>query len=250
MTVDFDAFDASLASVLLRDESAGATTFTLNDLGADLASSGNIVLHHGITGHGAQTVAVNLKADTANDTVAITVENDRNTGTTFDYTIDADVPTPAGKVDADQGVENVTINDNDTETNVVTLTSAAEHKGTVTLTGGVAGQSYTVASTLVAKTVDAAAQKSNLVLTVGVEDQAIKLGSGDDLLTFDGLDTFNGSDAITDVGGTDTLLEGRDRHPGTGRHRKPAHRCDRQCRTGSGQGYRPDPVGADVQRSR
>ena len=205
-TVDFDAFDANLASVLLRDEKGvGATAFTLNDLGADLASSGNIVLHHGITGHGAQTVAVNLKADTANDTVAITVENDRNTGTTFNYTIDADVPTPTGKVDADQGVENVTINDNDTETNVVTLTSAAEHKGTVTLTGGVAGQSYTVASTLVAKTVDAAAQKSNLVLTVGVEDQAIKLGSGDDRLTFDGLDTFNGSDAITDVGGTDTV---------------------------------------------
>lgn len=205
MTVDFDAFDASLASVLLRDESAGNTTFTLNDLGADLASGGNIVLRHGITGHGAQTVAVNLKADTANDTVAITVENDRNTDTTFNYTIDADVPTPTGKVDADQGVENVTINDNDTETNVVTLTSAAEHKGTVTLTGGVAGQSYTVASTLVAKTVDAAAQKSNLVLTVGKEDQAIKLGSGDDRLTFDGLDTFNGSDAITDIGGTDTV---------------------------------------------
>lgn len=205
-TVDFDAFDANLASVLLRDEKgAGATTFTLNDLGADLASGGNIVLRHGITGHGVQTVTVNLKADTANDTVAITVENDRNTGTTFNYTIDADVPTPTGKVDADQGVENVTINDNDTETNVVTLTSAAEHKGTVTLTGGVAGQSYTVASTLVAKTVDAAAQLSDLVLTVGTEDQAIKLGSGDDLLTFDGLDTFNGSDAITDVGGTDTV---------------------------------------------
>lgn len=205
MTVDFDAFDASLASVLLRDESAGNTTFTLNDLGADLASGGNIVLRHGITGHGAQTVAVNLKADTANDTVAITVENDRNTGTTFDYTIDADVPTPTGKVDADQGVENVTIADNDTETNTLTLTSAAEHKGTVTLTGGVAGQSYTVASTLIAKTVDAAAQKSNLVLTVGKEDQAIKLGTGNDRLTFDGLDTFNGSDAITDAGGTDTV---------------------------------------------
>lgn len=206
MTVDFDAFDAKLTDVLLRDEQNGnAAAFTLNDIGATLASSGKVVLHHSITTVDAQTVNVNLKADTANDTVAITVVNDRNTGTTFNYTIDADVPTPTGKVDADQGVENVTINDNDTETNVVTLTSAAEHKGTVTLTGGVAGQSYTVASTLVAKTVDAAAQKSNLVLTVGVEDQAIKLGSGDDRLTFDGLDTFNGSDAITDVGGTDTV---------------------------------------------
>ena len=199
MTVDFDAFDANLASVLLRDESVGATAFTLNDLGADLASSGNIVLRHGISGHGAQTVTANLKADTANDTVAITVENDRNTGLTFDYTIDADAPGLAGRV------ENVTIHDNDTETNVLTLTKAAEHTGTVTLTGGVAGQGYTVNSTLIAKTVDASAQLSNLVLTLGREDQAIKLGSGDDLVTFDGLDTFNGSDAITDVGGTDTV---------------------------------------------
>lgn len=204
-TVDFDAFDGTLASVLLRNESAAATTFQLNDLGAALASGGNIVLRHGITGAGADTVNAFLKTDTANDTVAITVANDRNTTLTYNYTIDADVPTPAGKVDADQGVENVTINDNDTETNTVTLTSAVEHKGTVTLTGGVAGQGYTVASTLIAKTVDASAQLSNLVLNVGVADQAIKLGAGNDRLTFDGLDTFNGSDAITDVGGTDTV---------------------------------------------
>lgn len=206
MSVDFDAFDAKLTDVLLRDEENGAAAvFNLNDIGATLASSGKVVLHHSITTGDAQTVNVNLKADTASDTVAITVVNDRNTGVTFNYTIDADVPTPTGKVDADQGVENVSIADNDTETNTLTLTSAAEHKGTVTLTGGVAAQSYTVASTLVAKTVDAAGQKSNLVLTVGKEDQAIKLGSGDDRLTFDGLDTFNGSDAITDVGGTDTV---------------------------------------------
>lgn len=205
-TVDFDAFDAALTNVLLRDEeNGGAATFNLNDMGAALASSGKIVLHHSITTGDAQNVNVTLKTDTANDTVAVTVVNDLNTGTTFNYTIDADVPTPAGKVDADQGVENVSIADNDTETNTVTLTSAAEHKGTITLTGGVAGQSYTVASTLIAKTVDAAAQLSNLVLTVGTADQTIKLGAGNDRLTFDGLDTFNGSDAITDVGGTDTV---------------------------------------------
>lgn len=202
-TVDFDAFDDQLTSVLLRDEKVGgATTFTLNDLGATLAESGNIVLRHGATGHGLQTVVANLKADTANDTVVVTVENDRNTGTTFDYTIDADI---TGSTTAAQGVENVTVHDNDTESNILTLTKATEHKGTITLTGGVAGQSYTVDSTLIAKTVDASAQKSNLVLTVGQEDQTIKLGSGDDLLTFDGLDTFNGLDNITDAGGTDTV---------------------------------------------
>ncbi|MFZ5485782.1 MAG: DUF4214 domain-containing protein, partial [Pseudomonadota bacterium] len=204
--VDFDAFDAALTSVVMRDEDsdASAGTFNLNDVGAALAADG-LVLQHSVT-EGAvlasnATVRVRLAdASGTNDTVAIRVENERNTETQFNYTLNFD-----GQAAGVNAIENVTINDNDTETNVVTLTSAAEHKGTVTLTGGVAGQSYTVASTLVAKTVDAAAQKSNLVLTVGKEDQAIKLGAGNDRLTFDGLDTFNGSDAITDIGGTDTV---------------------------------------------
>lgn len=203
-TVDFDAFDTNLTSVLMRGEQAGAATWNLNDLSASLAASG-LVLRHGITGSTVTTVNATLKADTANDTVAITVENDRNTGTTFNYTINADVATPAGKVDADQGVENVTINDNDTESNVVTLTEADEHTGTITLTGGVAGQTFQVASTLIAATVDASTQKSDLVLNVGEADQTIKLGTGDDVLTFDGLNTFTGADSISDAGGVDTV---------------------------------------------
>lgn len=211
-TVDFDAFDANLAKVVMRDENPNniAGTFTLNDLGATLASGGNLVLRHSVTEAPAGSDAVvvaNLKdASGSTDTVALTVENDLNTGTLFDYTL------TAGGTTAATTVENVTIADNDTETNIVALTNAQNHTGTVTLTGGVAGQGYTVSNSLVAATVDASAQKSNLNLTVGDTTapiakvtQSIKLGEGDDTLTFQNIDDFQSTDSITDAGGSDTV---------------------------------------------
>lgn len=213
-TIDFDAFDdALLTKVYMRDEANNGGDFILKDVGATLAASGNIVLAHSSDdGVVAPTVKVDLKADTATDTVAVTVVNALNTGTTFDYTLNIDVPVPAGKVDGDQGVENVTISDNDTESNSVTLTESDEHTGTVTLAGGVAAQTYTVTSKLEAVTVDAATQLSDLRLTVGNKsvtgaaiNQTIKLGAGNDILTFSDINSFNGSDTITDVGGTDTV---------------------------------------------
>ena len=204
-TVDFDAFDENLTSVLMRGESPGASTFTLNDLGADLAENG-LVLRHGITGATVPTVNVDLNDATgADDTVAVTVENDLNTSTVFDYTIDADMDTPDGNLDSDQGVENIIINDNDTESNIVDLTEADEHTGTITLTGGSGGLEFTITDTLIAATVEASAQISDLRLTVGTEDQTINLGEGDDILTFVNLDDFSGADTITDAGGEDTI---------------------------------------------
>jgi hypothetical protein len=209
--IDFDAFDDSLTSVIMRDEDEDNTivTFNLNDIGADLAGSG-LVLRHSVTDAVAGTdvvVNVNLKDATGlDDTVALTVENDLNTLTTFDYTL------TAGGITAATIVENVTVNDNDTESNILTLTQAQYHTGTVTLTGGVAGQSYTVVNPMVAATVDASTQLSDLRLTVGDTllpidevDQDIMLGSGDDILTFLNIDDFNTADSISDVGGNDTV---------------------------------------------
>lgn len=200
-TADLDAFDANLSKVILREEKANGT-YTLNSVGKTLAESGNIVLQHAPTAQngGDNEVKINLKSASGTaDTVVVTVENERNKSDTFDYklTIDSDT--------ASEKVENVTINDKDTETNKVTLTQAAEHVGTVTLTGGEAGDGYTVLGTLVAKTVDAEAQVSNVTLTVGKEDQTIKLGSGNDMVTFDGVDLFTGADKLTDKSGTDTM---------------------------------------------
>lgn len=206
-TVDFDAFDDSLTSVLMRGEAVGGAVFNLRDLTTALASDG-LVLRHGITNATAPTVNARLAdASGSDDSIALTVENDLNTGTTFNYTLNFD-----GGVNGTGAIENVTINDNDTENNTVTLTAAQEQTGTLTLTGGVAGQSYTVASTLVASTIEASEQLSNLRLTVGDTtapianvDQTINLGSGDDILTFQNIDDFTSGDSITDAGGTDTV---------------------------------------------
>jgi len=192
-SADISSFDAKLKKVILRNENGGAANFTLDEVTAALAAS-DIELRHGIDGANDDTVIVNLAVATGTaDAVALTVVNDLNTGTTYDYQLTA------------AGVETVTVNDKDTETNQLTLNSASAHKTAVNLTGGTAGLDYVVKGTIIAKTLDASTQKSNLTLTVGKADQTIKLGSGNDMLTFDGLDTFNGSDSLTDVSGTDTV---------------------------------------------
>lgn len=195
------SFDSALKSVLVRAE-GGTGSFELHNTTKALAEGGNIVLRHS-SDSSDTTLSVRLAdASGANDTVNVTVENDLNTGTTFNYEIDARAEaTPSST----KKVENVTINDKDTESNKVTLTQASAHTGTVTLTGGTAGLSYEVTSTLVAATIDASTQKSNLILTAGTADQKITLGSGNDRLTFGTKDTFDGKDTVNGGDGTDTI---------------------------------------------
>ena len=212
------AFDANLTSALLRNEVGGAPqTFELRNTTKTLAENGNIVLRHGIGAAALNDVVEIDLADAsgAADTVVLTVQNDLNTGTKYDYVLTAQSQlrsdVAAGRATATNAqlnatkVENITINDNDTESNIVTVTRAADHNGTVKLTGGTAGLDFTVKGTLIAATVDGSTQLSNLNLTVGEANQTIKLGSGNDTLTFDAIDTFNGSDVLSDVGGTDTV---------------------------------------------
>lgn len=211
--VDFDAFDAALTSVVMRDEDAdgGAATFNLNDVGAALAADGLVLQHsvtEGVVLASNATVRVRLAdASGTNDTVAIRVENERNTETQFNYTLNFD-----GQANGVGAIENVTIVDADTEDNNVTLTAAQEHTGTVTLSGGRAGDDYTVVSTLNASVIEASEQLSNLRLSVGdtvapitTITQDIRLGAGDDILTFVNINDFDTTDSITDAGGNDTV---------------------------------------------
>jgi len=201
-TADISSFDAKLTKVVLRTEDvkgAAASTFTLDEVTTALAAS-NIELHHSTTTANTEgtavgdKVVVNLADATGKaDVVAVTVVNDLNNGTTYNYQIAA------------KNVESLTINDKDTETNRVTLNEVASHTTAVTLTGGTATTNYTVLDTIKAKTLDASTQASNLRLNVGTADQTIKLGTGNDILTFKGTNDFNGSDTITDAGGTDTV---------------------------------------------
>lgn len=215
--VDFDAFDAALTSVVMRDEDGdgAAATFNLNDVGAALAADG-LVLQHSVTEVAPNTfglvnnatVRVRLAdASGTDDTVAIRVENERNTETQFNYTLNFD-----GQASGVNAIENVTIVDADTEDNNVTLTAAQEHTGTVTLSGGRAGDDYTVVSTLNASVIEASAQLSNLRLSVGdtvapitTITQDIRLGAGDDILTFVNINDFDTTDSISDAGGNDTV---------------------------------------------
>lgn len=215
--VDFDAFDAALTSVVMRDEDGdgAAATFNLNDVGAALAADG-LVLQHSVTEVAPNTIGLANNATVrvrladasgTNDTVAIRVENERNTETQFNYTLNFD-----GQANGVGAIENVTIVDADTEDNNVFLTAAQEHTGTVTLSGGRAGDDYTVVSTLNASVIEASEQLSNLRLTVGdtvapitTITQDIRLGAGDDILTFVNINDFDTTDSISDAGGNDTV---------------------------------------------
>ncbi|UJP02482.1 MAG: hypothetical protein LZF85_12050 [Nitrosomonas sp.] len=233
------AFDSTLTTVNLRNEQKwdGAAsvngTFNLREVGATLAAGGINLLHAsgaGATGKGTDTAAVdtvNIRladATGSGDTVVLNVNSDLNTSSSYDYAIGLEVEKDSGG-NYKGWVENLTVNDNDKESNTVTGITGNDSKGnttalgltgTVTFKGGVAGNSYTVDPVLNAKTVDASGQASDVSLKVGnpldsnnygttVLAQTVKLGTGNDTLTMDGLDVLNGNDTVTDAGGTDTL---------------------------------------------
>lgn len=196
-SADISSFDANLKKVILRNENGGgAATFTLNKTTAALAAS-DIELRHGIDGANDDTVTVNLATATGTaDVVAVTVVNDLNTGTTYDYKIGAN------------NVETLIINDKDTETNTVTLNNASSHKTELRITGVAAGAGldYTVKGTVIAKTVDATTQPSNVTMSLGAADQTIKMGAGNDTLTFTAADSLNGLDSVDGGAGTKDLV--------------------------------------------
>lgn len=214
LTVDFDRFDESLKNVTVRNEFIGSSNdFTLNDISAKFANEGKIVIEHAVSQVSLSapyptvsetTVIANLKDNTGtNDTLSFEIVNAKNYDATFEYTIKA------------AGVENLKIADNDTESNTLYLDPATinSHTGTITLTGGTAGLYYAVDGEVVAKNIDAATQKSDLRLTVKDQKDAsgenigqdIKLGSGNDVLTFIELDGFDKKDVLTDNGGEDVI---------------------------------------------
>jgi hypothetical protein len=229
-TVDMDAFDDKLVKIFMRDEDAGATKFDLNDVTKTQAENGLTLAHAtsataGMGATGNTVVDVSLAdAKGSDDTVALTIVNDKNQGNLFNYTLvasgkDSDQINPTTdanrssltKYDGD-AVENITIHDKDTETNVLTLTNIYDHSGTITLDGGVAGDTFTVAGTINAKTIDASGQMSNVHIAVGDTlgtispiAQAVKLGTGDDVLTFVGTDELGAGDTLVDAGGNDTV---------------------------------------------
>jgi hypothetical protein len=148
------------------------------------------------------------------DTQAVEIISGTNTSETFDFTLniqanDAD----AADVD-DAEVESITITDSDTENNIVTLSSVAEHDGTVTLTGGRADDTFTVNGSIIATTLNASGQLSDTTVTVGTADQDITMGSGDDTIIFEATDDLDENDVDIDGGtGADVIQAAFDADP-------------------------------------
>lgn len=204
LSADFDRFDASLKRVLVRTEQMDvAATFTLSNISEKFSKEGVIDIEHSAgdqdkpNNYNTKIVATLKDASGKDDSLTFRTLDANNKDNTFEFQIDA------------EGVENITVKDDDTESNEMILGKAADHTGKVTLTGGTAGKYFAVNSDIVAKEVDASAQKSDLRLTVRDQaanpGQTIKLGTGNDVLTFKELDGLDGKDTITDAGGNDVV---------------------------------------------
>lgn len=145
-TVDFDKLpDAVL--VKLHNEASIAfpgaaapvpgvsATFNLNNLTATHAAG--LSIEHSNTGNNGITqniINANLKsAAGTSDTVVLNINEGLNTDARFNVTLATQQGTFAG---ATSLVENVTLKNNDSESNTVALASNAQHTGTITLTSG------------------------------------------------------------------------------------------------------------------
>lgn len=204
LSADFDRFDASLKRVLVRTEQMDTpVTFNLNNISEKFSKEGVIDIEHSAgnddkpNNYNTKIVATLKDASGKDDSLTFRVLDANNKDNSFEFEIGA------------AGVENITVKDDDTESNEMKLTNAADHTGKVTLTGGTAGKYFAVNSEIVAKEVDASGQKSDLRLTVRDQaanpGQTIKLGTGNDVLTFKELDGLDGKDTITDAGGNDVV---------------------------------------------
>lgn len=124
---------------VLENAADGPVNFFLTDL-TDTQATGITVLHSTTLNNQIQNTTINaaVKNDTADNTLGVTLNDGTNTDPRFNFTI---VTALAGNTST---IENVTLNDDDTESNSVELTSFAAHTGTITITGGEAGDFFSL----------------------------------------------------------------------------------------------------------
>lgn len=221
LTLDLErlAGDQTIRLTNSGDASDGAATFTLNNLSA--VEAGQITVAHSTTGNNdllQNIVVANLEDGSgASDTVALTIADGVNAEPRFNVQLTAGGTTAASRV------ENVTLNDNDTESNSVRLNNFAQHTGTISVTGGVAAQfmnldaaaagngygfdttgvttgdavvtdtavssvfnttAVPVANLAVASSIDSSTFAGDLIVRVGEADQNIQFGAGNDTVIF------------------------------------------------------------------
>lgn len=238
ITVDTSLI-GGLVDILVRNEGVlgpNDSTIVLNKLTAAQATA--ITVLHSTTGSNGlddNTIAANLATDTANDTVGIKIMDGMNSEPRFNFELNAD----SGALPANR-VENISIDDKDSESNSVFLTNFAEHTGTLTVVGeGKAGtflnfdagatnlynkdvsggdadsidledggDAASGAVRTVFSKIDAASFAGDLIVRVGVTDIDITTGSGNDTIIFDANDLHSGlsiADKVNLGAGNDTV---------------------------------------------
>lgn len=137
--ISSDVDVAGFGDGVLENAADGPVNFFLTDL-TDTQATGITALHSTTLNNQIQNTTINaaVKNDTADNTLGVTLNDGTNTDPRFNFTI---VTALAGNTST---IENVTLNDDDTESNSVELTSFAAHTGTVTITGGEAGDFFSL----------------------------------------------------------------------------------------------------------
>lgn len=146
--VDYDFLPDTVSSEIrnignngFSNTADGAVRVTLIDMNA--AAAAGLVVRHSTTFNNQianTTIEASVKANTANDTVGVTISEGTNVDPRFNFTLDTVVANTATSTTASASTfENVTITDSDSESNSVELENFAQHTGTIKLTGGKAG---------------------------------------------------------------------------------------------------------------
>jgi hypothetical protein len=197
--ISSDVDVAGFGDGVLENAADGPVNFTLTNL-TETQAAGITVLHSTTLNNQIQNTIINaaVASDTADDTLGITLNDGTNTDPRFNFSIVTALPSNPSTI------ENVTLTDDDTESNSVELTSFAAHTDTITITGGEAGDFFNL-------DVDTAGADVSAVLDGGTNVAGATADGGEVQQGLLGLDT-DGTDVdvtaghVFDLSGTATQV--------------------------------------------
>lgn len=138
LTVDMARIGGDQTTTLsnLGDANDLAVNFVLNNMSAGDAA-GLRITHSTTANNGIGFNVIDADVDTGVTTVGVSIREGVNTDPRFNFTLNAD--SDNNPVNVTNTVVNVTLGDNDSESNSVLLGQVARHTGTLTVSGGTAG---------------------------------------------------------------------------------------------------------------
>ena len=192
-TIDLDTTEGVTSVVLDANDTADSAVFILNDLNA--------------TQMGAVSVQV------AGGGADVRLDAKDGSGTADSATVSATMGQGAGTLvvtDSNNNIESVTINATGDANQTINLAASlaagsTAANGTLTITGGSAGRTMTIAGTAsTADTIDMSGVNSDTTLTMGAVNATITGGAGDDDISFN--NTLTSADTIDLGAGNDRII--------------------------------------------